>query len=298
MSKKPMIPAVSSNWKKLSSKLATIDTRRKRRNPPIEESSPSVKRIRLDNRRNKANSQVNPPPVPSFPRGSNFSHRPAAPIHRAPAIPSTLPISGSSSGMSSSELPSTVGEWFTKLNTEEVNTVKGNDRVGKYLAIDCEMVGVGPDGSRSMLARVSIVNYHGFCVMDEFVEPMERVTDYRTAVSGITPELLQNAKPFKVVQNRVAELLTGRILVGHSLRNDLDCLLLSHPHRDVKDTSQFAPFRKMAKGRSPALRRLAKDILGLDIQGGQHSSVEDARVAMLLYRSFKSDWDHSLPPSS
>ncbi|KXS11890.1 ribonuclease H-like protein [Gonapodya prolifera JEL478] len=164
-------------------------------------------------------------------------------------------------------------------------------RIGKYIAIDCEMVGVGPDGSQSVLARVSLVNFHGYTLLDEFVKASEEVTDYRTEVSGITPKLLENAKAFKDVQKTVAELLADHVLVGHSLRNDLDCLLLSHPHRDIRDTSRFAPFRKLAKGRSPALRRLAKDILGLEIQTGQHSSVEDARVAMLLYRRFKKDWD-------
>ena len=51
--------------------------------------------------------------------------------------------------------------------------------------MDCEMVGVGIDGSDSILARVSIVNVHGKCVYDKYVRPTEKVTDYRTEVSGI-----------------------------------------------------------------------------------------------------------------
>ena len=47
------------------------------------------------------------------------------------------------------------------------------------------MVGVGPNGSESVLARVSIVNWHGEILMDEFVKPKERVTDYRTKWSGV-----------------------------------------------------------------------------------------------------------------
>ena len=62
--------------------------------------------------------------------------------------------------------------------------------MGKYIAIDCEMVGVGPGGIRSALARVSIVNFHGHVILDTFVKPIEAVTDYRTSVSGITPTLL------------------------------------------------------------------------------------------------------------
>lgn len=55
----------------------------------------------------------------------------------------------------------------------------------KYLAVDCEMVGVGPNGSESSLARVSLVDWNGAVVLDEFVRQKERVTDWRTQWSGI-----------------------------------------------------------------------------------------------------------------
>lgn len=58
-------------------------------------------------------------------------------------------------------------------------------RPGKYLALDCEMVGVGLDGVESSLARVSIVNYYGAVLLDEFVRQKERVVDYRTKYSGV-----------------------------------------------------------------------------------------------------------------
>ena len=56
------------------------------------------------------------------------------------------------------------------------------------------MVGVGPAGSQSVLARVSIVNWHGATVLDTFVRPKERVVDYRTWVSGVSPEDLISGK--------------------------------------------------------------------------------------------------------
>lgn len=54
--------------------------------------------------------------------------------------------------------------------------------------MDCEMVGVGPGGHDSVLARISIVNQFGYCVYDKFVKPQEEVTDHRTWVSGVRPE--------------------------------------------------------------------------------------------------------------
>lgn len=67
-------------------------------------------------------------------------------------------------------------------------------RITKKIALDCEMVGVGFDGKQHMLARVSVVNSHGHVVYDSFVAPQEKVMDYRTPVSGVTPSDLKNGK--------------------------------------------------------------------------------------------------------
>lgn len=67
----------------------------------------------------------------------------------------------------------------------------GSPSLTKALALDCEMVGVGPKGEESIAARVSIVNQYGKCVYDKYIKPTEPVTDYRTAVSGIRPENLK-----------------------------------------------------------------------------------------------------------
>ena len=64
----------------------------------------------------------------------------------------------------------------------------------RALAIDCEMVGVGPRGTESAVARVALVNEEGACVYHKFVKPKLPVTDYRTAVSGIRPEDLKDGK--------------------------------------------------------------------------------------------------------
>lgn len=167
---------------------------------------------------------------------------------------------------------------------------------GKYVAIDCEMVGVGPDGSESALARVSLVNYHGEVLMDRYVRPVERITDYRTAVSGIEPHHLKGEGVLSLSEAQAAvwELIQGKVLVGHSLKNDFRALLIEHPRKQTRDTSKYRPFRRIARGKSPSLRRLAKEFLGIDIQQGSHDSVDDARVAMLLYRAHKADWENYL----
>ena len=57
------------------------------------------------------------------------------------------------------------------------------------IALDCEMVGV--QGNSDALARVSIVNYNGHVLMDKYVIPEKRITDFRTWVSGVSPWMLK-----------------------------------------------------------------------------------------------------------
>ncbi|VDL85434.1 unnamed protein product [Schistocephalus solidus] len=164
----------------------------------------------------------------------------------------------------------------------------------KRIAMDCEFVGVGFDGKESALARVSIVNQFGHLLMDEYVRPKERITDYRTAVSGITPAHMRPggpAKDFDSVHQRVAELCKGRILVGHAVHNDLKVLMLSHPRRDIRDTAYYKPFKALFNDRIPSLKALTERILGVKVQSAEHDSVEDARATMRLYTSVKRIWE-------
>lgn len=171
-------------------------------------------------------------------------------------------------------------------------TGKEDAQVGKYVAIDCEMVGVGPEGSISALARVSLVNFHGQVIMDKYVRPLEKIVDFRTEWSGIRPHHLKDGCSLREVQEELCELLKDKILVGHSLINDFKVLFLNHPRRMTRDTAKYRPFRALCKGKTPSLKKLSQEVLGLTIQQGEHDSVDDARVAMLLYRAHKDAWEN------
>ncbi|KAG7194610.1 3'-5' exonuclease [Scheffersomyces spartinae] len=163
--------------------------------------------------------------------------------------------------------------------------------IGKYIAIDCEFVGIGHEGKESALARVSIVNFYGHILLDKFVKPREKVTDWRTWVSGVTPKHMVDAITFQEAQRLTSELLQNRILVGHAVHHDLESLYLSHPRSKIRDTSRFKPFRAISKGRTPSLKNLSLHFLKLDIQSASHSSVEDARATMLLFRLYRKDFE-------
>lgn len=80
----------------------------------------------------------------------------------------------------------------------------------KILAIDCEMVGTGPKGSISQLARCSLVSYSGDVVYDKYIKPAAPVTDYRSRWSGIRPRDLVNATPYAEARKEVRKLLSRR----------------------------------------------------------------------------------------
>lgn len=168
---------------------------------------------------------------------------------------------------------------------------KAFDGLTRAVAMDCEMVGVGPKGEDSIVARVSIVNQFGKCIYDKYVKPTDKVTDYRTAVSGIRPQHINKGEDFKTVQKEVAEILKGRILVGHSLKNDLKVLLLDHPQKKIRDTQRYKPFKQRVKSSRPSLKLLCEKLLNIQVQTAEHCSIQDAQAAMRLYTLEKKKWE-------
>ncbi|KAH8259448.1 hypothetical protein KR026_004729 [Drosophila bipectinata] len=186
-------------------------------------------------------------------------------------------------------------EGSTPLSKSARTRNKKKAQRNRYLAMDCEMVGVGHNGQDDMVARVSIVNRVGEVLLDKHVKPRQEVTDYRTSVSGIRPQDIANGEDFAVVQNEVVKLLHGKILVGHALRNDIAVLNIRHPFEHIRDTSRYKPLCKLvSNGHTPSLKRLTMAVLGQEIQTGEHNSVEDARAAMGIYNRIAADWEKYL----
>ena len=172
-----------------------------------------------------------------------------------------------------------------------------SDDVTQVVAMDCEMVGVGFK-QISAVARCTVVNYYGQIIYDEYCRPAERITDYRTRYSGIRKRDLVGARPFKKLQQEVADLLKGRMLVGHGLENDLKALMLTHPRGKRRDSAHWAKLKiKRANGLkslSRKLKDLAKEFFDWDIQEGEHSPVVDARAALAVYKKHAKAWERDI----
>ncbi|XP_005532425.1 PREDICTED: interferon-stimulated 20 kDa exonuclease-like 2 [Pseudopodoces humilis] len=169
----------------------------------------------------------------------------------------------------------------------------------KLVAIDCEMVGTGPGGRTSSLARCSIVTYEGDVVYDQYVRPEAPIVDYRTRWSGIRRQHMARAVPFRRAQQQVLRILAGKVVVGHAIHNDFKALQYSHPKALTRDTAQMPLLNRRAgfpENTAISLKRLTKALLNQDIQVGKsgHSSVEDARATMELYKVVEEEWEQHL----
>ncbi|KAK7810163.1 hypothetical protein U0070_026786 [Myodes glareolus] len=166
----------------------------------------------------------------------------------------------------------------------------------KCVAVDCEMVGTGPHGRVSELARCSVVSYNGDVLYDKYVRPEMPIVDYRTRWSGITRQHMRKAIPFQVAQKEILKLLKGKVVVGHALHNDFQALKYVHPRSQTRDTTYVPNLLSHPGSHTRArvsLKDLALHLLHKKIQVGHqgHSSVEDAMTAMELYKLVEVQWE-------
>lgn len=211
------------------------------------------------------------------------------------------PSSGGREGHVGNKKAKNSGIW-DGVEPSEAKTPSNLPSPSHYVGLDCEMVGLGPSGRQSALARACLVDYQGDVLYDRYVRPKGFVTDFRTKYSGVRSGNLRKGEActFEECQQEVADLIKGKVLVGHALKNDLTVLMLSHPRTQIRDTASYRPLmrcRKVGdkeKYRPNALRNLAKEQLGITIQDGEHDPGVDARTAMMLYRKCRIEWERSL----
>ncbi|XP_055626664.1 uncharacterized protein LOC129768802 [Toxorhynchites rutilus septentrionalis] len=150
-------------------------------------------------------------------------------------------------------------------------------------ALDCEMCKTSIGASE--LTRVSIIDEEGKEFYETLVRPENKIVDYVTQFSGITPEILRNvSKTLRDVHVDLKNKLPpDAILVGQSLNFDLNALKMMHPY--VIDTSMLFNVTGKA-GTKTKLKVLAKTFLHKDIQcsSGGHNSIEDCRASLELVK--------------
>ncbi|KAI0197632.1 PAB-dependent poly(A)-specific ribonuclease subunit PAN2 [Astrocystis sublimbata] len=149
------------------------------------------------------------------------------------------------------------------------------------------------------LARTSIIRGNGMDegvpFIDDYIIIDEKVVDYLTSYSGITPEDLDktiamerghNLVPLKIAYKKIWILLNlGCKFLGHGLKQDFRVINIHVPKAQIIDTSGL--FFIKERLRKLSLQFLAYTVLKEDIQLHTHDSIEDARTALRLYRKYQ-----------
>ncbi|URD85279.1 hypothetical protein MUK42_28002 [Musa troglodytarum] len=171
----------------------------------------------------------------------------------------------------------------------------------QVVALACKVVGGGSDGSLDLCARVCLIGEDENVIFQTYIKPQIPVTNYRYETTGIRPEYLRDAIPLKQAQRRIQDFFSNgepiwkirsrggkaRILVGHGLDRDLDCLGVEYPAVLIRDTAVYPPLMKTSK-LSNSLKYLTQAYLGYDIQTGTQDPYEDCVAAMRLYIRMRS----------
>ncbi|KAJ5724428.1 hypothetical protein N7493_006156 [Penicillium malachiteum] len=190
-------------------------------------------------------------------------------------------------------------------------------QTGTPVALDTEFVDlekaeidVKADGSqeivrpnKSGLARVSVLRASGIKegvpFIDDYITIREPIVDYVTQYSGIKPGDLDprtsehNLVPLKAAYKKLWLLLNlGCVFVGHGLASDFRKINIQVPKSQTVDTQYL--FFHPSKNRRLSLRYLAWAVFKEYIQEEPnpetvqgHDSIEDARMAMRLWKKFQ-----------
>ncbi|XP_045462527.1 RNA exonuclease 5 isoform X2 [Harmonia axyridis] len=147
--------------------------------------------------------------------------------------------------------------------------------------IDCEMCKTSSGDLE--LTRISIVDEKLNVFYETLVKPHNKIVDYLTRYSGITPKLMKNVTTrLKDVQDALRKILPANaILVGQSLSNDLHALKMMHPY--IIDTSIIFNITG-DRTRKTRLQTLAREFLSEKIQESRkgHCSTEDSSASLKL----------------
>ncbi|KAI8574568.1 hypothetical protein RHMOL_Rhmol01G0364800 [Rhododendron molle] len=148
--------------------------------------------------------------------------------------------------------PAPLGTLVTPCTEYEIDISASDNgyyaRSPRAVALDCEMVGGESDGSLDLCARVCLIDEDENLIFHTYVRPETPVTNYRYEITGITEHHLRDAMPLEEVSEKLLQILyngesigrlrwdggNARLLVGHDIQHDLQCLKINYPDRLVR----------------------------------------------------------------
>ena len=205
----------------------------------------------------------------------------------------------------------------TRRSTESLNQRGESQSINvtttDIVAIDCEMVHCHttkewletarkPHKKRAAVAaHYAIVNYNLEVVCEGYIKPPLDVEDWKGLKDFQTQ--VEGGENFYEAKKEILRKLRGKRVVAHQYQHDLYSLkIYDFPKNDIRDTSTCKLLRENAdlthlNSTHPhiKLKVLAKRIFGehIHFQPNRrvHNPVEDAKMAMSLYKKVEEEWE-------
>ena len=166
------------------------------------------------------------------------------------------------------------------------------------VALDCEMGDVvGAGGLWREVIKVSAVDFlSGETLLDTLVLPTAKVKRWKTEITGITDQIMTEAKARGQTVRGWAEarfvlwqhIDASTVLIGQSLHHDLE--VLGMLHTQIVDSAILAAKAiNVPNANTVGLKKMCKEILNMDIQcidKGMHDCLEDALASREIVLHF------------
>ncbi len=165
--------------------------------------------------------------------------------------------------------------------------------INSYIALDLEMTGLNPKLDK--IIEIGAVKVIGGKIEDTFealVEPGRQLSEDVIRLTGITNEMLEDARAPKEICPLLYKFLDGFVLLGHGLRFDYSFLKKYAVNMEIPyetegiDTLKLA--RKLLTGAES--NRLPDLCVYFGIPHRAHRALSDALAAHELYQRFLKDF--------
>ena len=115
-----------------------------------------------------------------------------------------------------------------------------SDRVNRFIAFDVET----PNAYNHRMSSIGIAVIENGEIVDSFsslVDPETHFDAFNISLTGITPEMTENAPSFRDLWEEIGELMTSGILFAHNAAFDMRVLSCCVQHYEI-DAPRYLPY--------------------------------------------------------
>ncbi|MCI2773803.1 exonuclease domain-containing protein [Staphylococcus petrasii] len=186
---------------------------------------------------------------------------------------------------------------FSYGKREKIERNKGKsllDFVDDYVVIDVETTGVDPYYDE--LIEVAAIRYKKEKKIDcfqELIKPQCEISDFISELTGITNEMVQEARNEQEVIKDFYDFIGNSIIIGHNIHFDINFIYDSLlTHHNIKFKNNFIDTLRLSRRILPNLKKHKLTTLisyyNMD-NNGNHRALNDVKLTNGIYQFLKKD---------